>query len=462
MPEGINIGGLPPSLGIDPITFFRAIRRFLPNRPLPAAGSFPGYDPQGNDVFEDIINKYQYADYTIEDPAALAQQFGIPADQLDAFLLDIGWNGGGQNIANTPPPTNEPTQEPNEPTNLPPFIPPFPTGGSNPIPRIVNNPTPEGGGVDWNDFLDFIKKLPIPGGGGGSSGGGGTNVNAPVNAPNFTSTNNPTFNITDLLKLPSELISNKPTTNINLTDLIKLPTDFINNRTENNPVFNPTFSPNISFNQPTDSPDKNAVPEWLVPILASIAGGLENRPSSSTSTLTSSGTPTVNQTGIMNSFDPQSEDLRQQILSKWGSQLNDDPNLEGYAANQLSDINRLYDQRKNETEGTLAMRGITGPAAASALRGLDSERFGKSVAFRNSIPLTARSLREDTLAKAGQFFSTIPYNRSATETTAPGTNTATTNATGSGNILGGIAGGLGEALAALYGITAGQRRPATI
>ena len=78
-----TISGIP---GFNPISLVELFRWLGGNRAAPTAGSYPGFNSQGEDVLQEIIDKYQYADYTVEDPTALAASLGIPVGSLSEFL----------------------------------------------------------------------------------------------------------------------------------------------------------------------------------------------------------------------------------------------------------------------------------------------------------------------------------------------------------------------------------------
>lgn len=174
--------------------------------------------------------------------------------------------------------------------------------------------------------------------------------------------------------------------------------------------------------------------KWLLPILMATAGGLENR--SQTSESTAKNTPT---------FDPKAQGYRDSLIDKFMAYTNQDPDLKGFEANQLSQMNRVSDLRQQNLAGDLAYRGISGPAAGLAQQNVDNQRFSDATQFRNTVPLLSQDLKQRALTSAGSFFNSIPY----------GTDVQSTNKQ-SGNVLGGITGGLAEALALMYGIN--QRR----
>src|SRR5437016_3674029 len=176
-------------------------------------------------------------------------------------------------------------------------------------------------------------------------------------------------------------------------------------------------------NNSGSSSSNSSVPDWmkfLLPGLAGLGGGLSNRPTTSTSTVS----PTISSYSSTPNLDPSATGLRSNIIDQYMTLLNQDPNLKGYESSQLSDINRGYASQATNLEGNLAARGITGPAAATSMQNLENQRFGAGVNLRNQIPLLARGLKEDTLSKAmGAFSGLVPSYGS----TGTGTGTQTTS-----------------------------------
>ena len=129
-----------------------------------------------------------------------------------------------------------------------------------------------------------------------------------------------------------------------------------------------------TFNLPggNSSGSNSSVPDWmkfLLPGLAGVGGALSNRPTTSTSTVS----PTTSSYSSTPNLDPSATGLRSNIIDQYMTLLNQDPNLKGYESSQLSDINRGYASQATNLEGNLAARGITGPAAATALNNLESK-----------------------------------------------------------------------------------------
>ncbi len=184
------------------------------------------------------------------------------------------------------------------------------------------------------------------------------------------------------------------------------------------------------------TPGMNA-PDWmkfLLPILAGGAGALSNRPS--TTTGTSSTTPNLPQ---------NAQDLRSSIIGQYQDLLGKDPNLSGYESSGLNQINTGFDEQRKALEGNLAARGITGPAAETAMQNLENQRFSQGTQFRNQIPLLQTQMKQNILGSALSGFTGLTPTYGSTQ---KGSQTTP------GNILGGGLTGASQALAMLLGMGA--------
>lgn len=160
---------------------------------------------------------------------------------------------------------------------------------------------------------------------------------------------------------------------------------------------------------------------WLLPLLAGVAGGLDNRAQKTTSAST---------------IDPALNPLRTSTINGYLDSLKD-PNLTSYEASGVGDINKSADSQRRLAEETLAARGVSGPAAATAINNVDANRYSDVLKFRQSVPLLATNLRNQALQNASGFINSSPRN---------------TEVNTSGNVLGGALGGTTELLAYLYGL----------
>ncbi len=176
--------------------------------------------------------------------------------------------------------------------------------------------------------------------------------------------------------------------------------------------------------------------------LSGLGGFFANRPQTTTSSSTASGS----QTSTPN-FDPASLALRNNLIRNYLQQLQ--PNnldLSGYEANSAEAINKNRQLQMQQMREQLAARGITGPAAELAIQNVNNDRFSDITQLHNSIPLLRQQLTSQIMQNAGQFFSGIPYGQTGTSNqTQQGTQTSP------GNQLGGLIGGAAAPLSYFYG-----------
>jgi hypothetical protein len=215
---------------------------------------------------------------------------------------------------------------------------------------------------------------------------------------------------------------------------------------------------------------------WVAPIIAGLGAlggvfgskqkqqqsGFQNQQGGSVTNFgTTSGTTTGST--VTPNINPLAAGGYQAISDKYMDLLNKDPNLTGYQAEQTEQINRQSDIQKQQLRENLAARGITGPAAETAIANAEAQRFGSTINLSNKIPLLARQLMENTMGNAGGFYHGIPVGQ-----TTAGTTTSTTGGTtgqnqwGSTqqggtvttgvNPLSGLFGGAGNILALLSGM----------
>jgi hypothetical protein len=160
---------------------------------------------------------------------------------------------------------------------------------------------------------------------------------------------------------------------------------------------------------------------------ASFLGGLVGNKSKATST----STPT---------FDPSFSPLKDTILKMTMSRLNTDPNLAGYQAGGIRDINRVFGNVAQGENNNLTTRGLaTSPVAATVDATRENARAGQVASFENSIPMLARQLKAEDLAAASGFL-----NMGRGQTT-----------TGTQTSGGGLGGGI-EQLAQFLGYASGK------
>lgn len=212
---------------------------------------------------------------------------------------------------------------------------------------------------------------------------------------------------------------------------------------------------------------------WFIPALLGglsfLGGALGNRKQTQTSGGTSSTSSSNSSEGYNTTdtygtsrvaYDPTQLAMRDQILGRYSALMQEDPDLKGYEAQGIRDINRTNDLEQEALQGNLAARGVTGPAAAHALAANNSGRFRDVTEFRSGVPLLARNMKSDILGKAGGFFSSLPvgqdtHSYSDTHNLFSSNEKSNTNQTGNvtspGNVAGSGFGNLASVLAYLYG-----------
>ena len=158
-------------------------------------------------------------------------------------------------------------------------------------------------------------------------------------------------------------------------------------------------------------------------------------------------------------LNPAAQSLLNPIANNYLNLIGQDQDLSGYKAGAIGDINQTSNIHKQALEANLAQRGITGPAAASALNQNENSRFSDITKLNQQLPLLQLQLMLQKLQGAGGFFSQIPtgtyneqYGSGFGNTQNQGTQNMQGTGTQPGNQLGGLFGGLGTTLAGLYGM----------
>lgn len=171
--------------------------------------------------------------------------------------------------------------------------------------------------------------------------------------------------------------------------------------------------------------------------LAGVGGIFANRAGKSTQTSSQTTQLTPEQIALLSSLNGQY------------TNLNTDPDLSGYEAGQVSDINHQSNLHMQALQENLAYRGITGAAEANAEANVDSQRFGDITKLHQSIPLLRNQIQTQNLNTGIGLFGAQPRNVS----------TSTTGTT-SANKLGGGISNAANVLAYLYGKGAFSPTPA--
>lgn len=112
-------------------------------------------------------------------------------------------------------------------------------------------------------------------------------------------------------------------------------------------------------------------------------------------------------------LDPQTQQFLNEIMGRYRQGLN--PDLRGYEAQGLQNINRGADLQQQALSNIMATRGLSrSPVAGAGAGNIDNQRFAQSTQFRNSLPLLQNQMQQENLAAAGNFFQAIPKNISTT------------------------------------------------
>lgn len=129
------------------------------------------------------------------------------------------------------------------------------------------------------------------------------------------------------------------------------------------------------------------------------------------------------------------------------------PDLSGYTAGGLQNINDAGDLKSKIMANTLASRGLSfSPAAAFSQVQPQSDRLAQSSSFLNTIPLVKKQLEDQNFQNLLDSFKLLPTGTSASGTSSQsGTSSTKGTTTQPGNALGGLFSGLGAGLFAGLG-----------
>ena len=144
----------------------------------------------------------------------------------------------------------------------------------------------------------------------------------------------------------------------------------------------------------------------ILPILSAlsgIGGFLGNQPQKSSATNQSSSASSSNSTTTPD-YDPLNLSLRDTLLDKYRQSLDQDPDLSGYKAQGIAQIQSADDARTNAIKNSLASRGLSySPIAAIAPSLSHGQEVGDISSFINSVPLLADSLRQQKPRSCWKF-----------------------------------------------------------
>lgn len=189
-----------------------------------------------------------------------------------------------------------------------------------------------------------------------------------------------------------------------------------------------------------------------------IAGGMGGTTKTSGSNTTDSSSTLNGTASSTPTFDPQTENLRQQLINSVLGNLNSDTDMSGYLSGALQTNNTGFDAAKTALNQTLASRGLTySPVAGTATSNLDTQRIGSGINIQNQMPLLQQQMYQQKLQQALQTFASMPHGTTGTTNQNQISNqnqtfNQTQTTTPSGGIFGGIMSGLGALGSLLPGI----------
>lgn len=156
------------------------------------------------------------------------------------------------------------------------------------------------------------------------------------------------------------------------------------------------------------------------------------KPQQTTTNTTSTSTPDL---------DPQEAFLKNLIGNgAINDYKNGAPDLSGYTANGLQNINKAGDMKSKIASNIVASRGLSfSPSSVQNLINPENDRLSQSTDFLNTIPLLKRQFEQQNLAQLMQSFSLMPKG-----------STTTSNSTQTGNPANPVAGTLSGAGQGLF------------
>lgn len=186
--------------------------------------------------------------------------------------------------------------------------------------------------------------------------------------------------------------------------------------------------------------------------LGALAGIFGNKPQKTTTDSTQKFNSSNNTSASTNPvYDPATQALRDSLTSKFTNLTN--PDLSGYAAQGINQINNNSDIRTKALQNSLAARGLSySPVASIAPALSQSQRIGDIGQFQNNLPLIQQQLMLQNLNAAGGYLKGLPIgSESQSAATTEGTQIGHSVQTGTGNQVAGGLSGLATSLAGLYG-----------
>jgi len=186
--------------------------------------------------------------------------------------------------------------------------------------------------------------------------------------------------------------------------------------------------------------------------LGALAGSFGNKPQKTTTDSSNISTGNFQQSGYTAPvYDPATQELRDTLTSQFKGLAT--PDLSGYAASGIGQINNNSDIRTRALQNSLAARGLSNSPIASIAPALSqSQRIGDISQFQNNLPLLQQQLLLQNLNAGAGYLKGLPIGQSTTSSGANyGTQTGHSVQTGTGNQAAGGLAGLATTLAGLYG-----------
>lgn len=186
--------------------------------------------------------------------------------------------------------------------------------------------------------------------------------------------------------------------------------------------------------------------------LGGLAGLLGNKPQKTTTTSQNAGATAFQNSGYQYPvYDPATQELRDALTSQFKNLSS--PDMAGYAAQGINNINQNSDIRTNALKNSLAARGLSySPIASIAPAMSQNQRIGDISQFQNSLPLIQQQLMLQNLNAGAGYLKGLPIGSANTASGAgQSSEQGTSTQIGTGNQAAGGIAGLATTLAGLYG-----------
>lgn len=207
--------------------------------------------------------------------------------------------------------------------------------------------------------------------------------------------------------------------------------------------------------------------------VSALAGGLSNKPKTTTQKSSTTGNTTQDVNTNFNQsqdsstapvYDPQQLAMRNFLIQQFQNRLN--PNtinnqVGSYIGQGVNNINQSANTNQQALSNVLASRGLSfSGSAGTALAGQESKRIGDVIGLRNQEPLLRDQLQRQNLTDFSTYMSSLPVGSHTTGTSSGtgysqtlGSNHSETEGQNydPGNPLGGALSAGASTLAYLYG-----------